>query len=147
AIKSLKVAHCLMTNIPNNGHNNDGTNDTFTFRGQQVIINNGLIVKQGNLTAAYNNAYFTYKGIIEDFCIKKFSINVLNRQIGNECIQLFHDRCENGRDESNYGNATSLIMPVNNVISDNNHSGMFGFNAPTTNNLITKINEFINNPN
>ncbi|WP_220699466.1 ATP-binding protein [Pelobium manganitolerans] len=81
AIKSLKVAHCLMSNIPNNGHNNDGTNDSFTFRGQQVIVNNGLVVKQGNLTAAYNNAYFTYKAIVEDFSINNFGKNLLHRQI------------------------------------------------------------------
>jgi DNA helicase HerA-like ATPase len=37
-------------------------------------------------------------------------------------------------------------MRVNNVISDNDYAGMFGFNAPTTNNLITKINEFLDNP-
>lgn len=146
AIKSLKVAHCLLGNIPNNGHNNDGTNDTFTFRGQQVVINNGLVVKQNNITAAYNNAYFTYKSIIEDFTINNFSINLLHRQIGNECFQIFNDRWANNRDERNYGNATSLIMRVNNVISDNDYSGMFGFNAPTTNNLITKIDEFLNNP-
>lgn len=143
AIKSLKVAHCLFENRPKNDHNNYGSIDTFTFRGQQVVLNNGLVVKQNQFTAAYNNAYYIYKAVIEDFNINNFNINLLHRQIGNECFQIFNDRWDNRRDERNYGNSTSLIMRVNNVISDNDYAGMFGFNSPSTNNLITKINEFL----
>lgn len=146
AIKSLKVAYCLMSNIPANGHNNNGVQDIFTFRTQQVVVQNGLIIKQNNLTAPFNNASFIYKKIIEDFSHNNFDISILHRQIVNECHQINSDRWDNRRDDRNYGNATSLIMRVNNVISDNDYDGMFGFNSPTTNNLITKINDFLVSP-
>lgn len=146
AIKSLKVAHCLLSNIPNNGHSKNGIQDIFTFRSQPLIIQDGLIVKQNNLTAPYNNAYFIYKSIVEDFSVNNFEISLLHKQIVNECYQIFNDKWANNRDDRNYGNATSLIMRVNNVISDNNYSGMFGFNKPTSENLITKINTFLSNP-
>jgi len=146
AIKSLKVAECLMSSIPNAVHSNDGVNDIFTYKNQPVVINKGTIVKQGNFTAAYNNAYFLHKDIIEDFSTNSFNIQCLHKQIGNECYQIANDKWVNNRDERNYGNATSLIMRINNVIADSNYSGMFGFNNPQTSNLISKINEFIGDP-
>ncbi|MDM1556338.1 ATP-binding protein [Chryseobacterium indologenes] len=146
AIKSLKVAHCLLSSLPNKIHSKNGDNDLFTYRDQQVIINNGLIVKQGNFTAAYNNAYYKYKSIVEEFTINNFDISILHKQIGNECYQIFNDRWSVTRDERNYGNATSLIMRINNVISDNNYSQMFGFGDSTNKNLISQIEEFLINP-
>ncbi|MQP30063.1 DUF853 family protein [Sphingobacterium faecium] len=146
AIKSLKVAKCLLTNIPNNGHTKDGVNDVFNFKGQHTVVSNGLVVKQGNFTAAYNNAYYIYKNIVEDFAFNNFDISLLHRQIGNECFQIFNDQWAGTRDERNYGNATSLIMRINNVVSDADYSGMFGFNKPTTSNLINQIENFLKDP-
>ncbi len=146
AIKSLKVAHCLMANIPDNGHSNNGVNDIFTFREQHVILNNGVVVKQSNFTAPYNNAYFTYKSVVEDFSNNHFNIRLLHKQVTNECFQIFDNKWSNARDERNFSNATSLIVRINNILSDADFSGMFGFDNPQTTNLITKINDFIDNP-
>lgn len=143
AIKSLKVAQCLLDNRPENGHRSDGGQDIFSFRGQDVFVSNGVIVKQNNLTAAFNNAYFTYKEIVENFAHNHFDISKLHRQIANECYQVNNDRWSNFRDDRNYSNATSLIVRVNNVLSDNIFSRMFGFNRPEGDNVITKINNFV----
>src|SRR5690606_21561050 len=108
AIKSLKVAHCLLANIPNNGHNQNGTQDTFSFRTQEgqklVVVENGLIVKQNNSTLSFNNACHIYKSIIEDFSRNDFDIKLLYKQIINEFYFINGTVWSQNRDERNYGN-------------------------------------------
>lgn len=150
AIKSLKIAQCLITNIPNNNYAPNGTLKTFSFNTQEgfrhVIVDNGLIVKQSNSTLSFYNACHIYKAIIEDFSKNEFDISLLHKQIVNEFYFINGTQWSQTRDEKNYNNATSLIMRVNNVISDNNYAGMFGFKTPATNNLITKISDFFASP-
>ncbi|WP_080752508.1 ATP-binding protein [Myroides marinus] len=145
AIKSLKLSKCLMDNKAAHTHRNDGLNDIFTFRAQNVLINNGLIIKQDQFTAPFNNASYTYKTNIENFNLNDFDISLLHKQIVNECFQVFNNRWSNSRDERNFSNSTSLIIRVNNVISNEKFSGMFGFNAPITLNLIDIIDIFLTN--
>lgn len=150
AIKSLKVANCLITNIPNNNHSENGNLHTFSMYTKDgyrnVIVDNGLVVKQNNSTLSFYNACHKYKAIIEDFSKNEFDISLLHKQIVNEFYFINGTQWSSNRDEKNYNNATSLIMRVNNIISDNNYAGMFGFKTPATNNLITKINDFFASP-
>lgn len=146
AIKSLKLAKCLMGNIPNHSYVNNGVQDVFTFRAQNLLIDNGLIIKQDQFTSPFNNANHIYKSIVENFNLNNFDITLLNRQIVNECFQIFSNKWSNSRDERNFSNSTSLIIRVNNIISNDKYAGMFGFNTPTTLNLIEKIDSFITNP-
>ncbi|WP_313138327.1 ATP-binding protein [Myroides sp.] len=145
AIKSLKLSKCLMDNKAAHTYQNDGLNDIFSFRAQNVLINNGLIIKQDQFTAPFNNASYTYKTNIENFNLNDFDISLLHKQIVNECFQVFNNRWSNNRDERNFSNSTSLIIRVNNVISNEKFSGMFGFNAPVTLNLIDIIDIFLTN--
>lgn len=144
AIKSLKLFKCLNENLTpslNNGN-------AFYYFGQQYVecINN-LIKKQGNYTAPFNNAYYRFKNIIEDFTQNNFNILNLHNQIVNECYQVFNNQWSSNRDERNFSNSTSLIIRINNIISNDKYAGMFGFNTPTTSNLIETIEAFLVNPN
>ncbi len=144
AIKSLKLAKCLMDNVASHTHRNDGNHDIFEFRGQNLLVQNGMIVKQNQFTAPFNNANHKYKSQIENLTINDFNITLLHKQIVNECYQVFNNQWANIRDERNFSNSTSLIIRVNNIISNEKYAGMFGFNSPTTSNLITTIEDFVN---
>lgn len=146
AIKSLKLANCLLNNSAVHNPTNNGTCDVFTFRGQNLFIQNGLIVKQNQFTSPFNNAHHIYKNQIENLSYNEFDINLLHKQIVNECFQVFNQQWSNSRDERNFSNSTSLIIRINNIISNDKYSGMFGFNSPTTTNLTEIINTFISNP-
>lgn len=145
AIKSLKLAACLLGSLPQAHHKKEGTTDHFTYKQKNVVISNGVVIKRDNFTSAFNNACFVHKERLEDFAFNDFNISLLNRQIESECYQIFDEKWSNSRDERNFGNATSLIMRVNNVVANSDYSGMFGFNKPTTSNLISKIDEFLTN--
>ncbi|MDM1299216.1 ATP-binding protein [Empedobacter falsenii] len=147
AIKSLKLAKCLLDNKATHIYSNDGAFDIFTFRGQNLHIQNGLIVKQNYFTSPFNNAHHIYKNQIENLTYNEFDINLLHKQIVNECFQVFNQQWSNSRDERNFSNSTSLIIRINNIISNDKYSGMFGFNSPATRNLTEAINEFLINPN
>ncbi len=142
AIKSLKIASCLLKESLNNEQKDSGT---FIFKNKTIVVQDGTVVKNGNLIAPFNNACFKYKKIIEEYSYNDFDIVKLHRQIDNECYYV-NDQSWSGRDLRNFGNATSLILRVNNITSNINYSGIFGFSKPTTSNLIEKIEEFLKNP-
>ncbi|MDM1452491.1 ATP-binding protein [Myroides odoratimimus] len=146
AIKSLKLATCLLNDIRSNIYSKVEENHIFNFKGKNVIINEGLIIKNGNDVGAFNNAIYKYKEIIEYFSQNHFDISLLHKQISNECY--YSDEVKwSGRDTRNFGNATSLIIRINNIIQNEKYNGMFGFNNPQTSNLIFKIEEFLTTPN
>lgn len=150
AIKSLKLAKCLIDDISKNNHSNNGTHDIFSFNTkdglQSVFVENGLILKSNQFISPFNNAYYKYKGIIENFTHNNFEIKKLHSQISNECYQIYNKQWAQKQDERNFSNSTSLIIRINNIISNDKYAGMFGFNGPTTLNLIDKIDSFITNP-
>ena len=146
AIKSLKLAKCLLTDPKYNLTPNEEENYLFSIKGKNVQVTKGLLVKNENEIIPFNNAIFKYKEIIEDFSQNDFDIALLHKQISNECY-FTNEFKWSGRDTRNFGNATSLIIRINNIISNEKYTGMFGFhNQTSANNLITQIENFLINP-
>jgi DNA helicase HerA-like ATPase len=142
AIKSLKISNCLMRDQDEYNPIIDGNKITLTIKGQNIIIDDGTIIKENNETTPLKNAHFKYKTEIEDDNTSYFNINKLSRQIINECVY------DNGlswgkKDERNFGNCTSLIIRVNNLLADDSFKRMFGFNINEESNLIDEIDLFL----
>lgn len=145
AIKSLKIAHCLLRDKEKLNHTAIEQKLTFKIKDKDIIIENGCILKAGNETRPYNNAHFIYKKEIEDDNSSFFDINKLSQQIINECYQINGDRWQTFQDGRNFGNSTSLIMRINNTINDNDFKRMFGFNSTAKEeDIIEVIEKFIN---
>ena len=142
AIKSLKISHCLMRDQALFNPIINGTTITLTISGKNIIIEDGVIVKEYNETSPFKNAHFKYKTEIEDNNTSYFDINKLSRQIINECV---YDNGANWgkKDERNFGNCTSLIIRVNNLLADESFKKMFGFNIVEESNLIDEIEDFL----
>lgn len=129
AIKSLKIAHCMLRDKEKYPHSIAEERIAFKIKDKDLIIENGCVVKCGNETRPYNNAHYIYKTEIEDDNSSFFDINKLSQQIINECYQINGDRWQTFQDGRNFGNSTSLIMRINNTINDNDFKKMFGFNS------------------
>ncbi|RTZ01318.1 ATP-binding protein [Flavobacterium sp. RSP49] len=144
AIKSLKISHCLMRDQALFNPIINGTTITLTISGKNIILEDGVIVKEYNETSPFKNAHFKYKTEIEDDNTSYFDINKLSRQIINECV---YDNGANWgkKDERNFGNCTSLIIRVNNLLADESFKKMFGFNIDEESNLIDEIEDFLKN--
>lgn len=147
AIKSLKIAHCLIRDRSNFTVVENGNVLKFTIREKELFIENGCIKKQGNETAPFKNAYFIYVREIEDISKSDFDINNLSRQVINECFQDFGDKWSQTRDERNFGNSTSLLMRINNILNDDSFKKMFGFKVTSENSLIESIESFLSTQN
>lgn len=147
AIKSLKIAQCLIRD--KSEYDNEETNDTITFTigAKKLIIKGGCIVKQGNNTAPFKNSYFKYVNEIEDSSKSDFDISKLSTQIMNECYNDFGDKWSDRRDERNFGNSTSLIMRINNIINDDSYKKLFGFHEENGKNLIDSFTNFLSKEN
>lgn len=143
AIKSLKIANCLLRDQKKYNSVIDVNNITLTLGGKNLFINNGCIVKQNNETAPFKNAQIIYKSEIEDDNSSFFEIKNLSKQIMNEFYFDNGERWSNQRDDRNFGNCTSLIIRVNNLLSDSGFINMFGFNINEEVNLIDEIEKFI----
>lgn len=145
AIKSLKIAHCLLRDKDKLNTTVDDQKIIFKIKDKHLIVENGCIVKAGNETRPYNNAHFIYKKEIEDDNSSFFDINKLSQQIINECHQINGDRWQTFQDGRNFGNSTSLIMRVNNTVNDNDFKKIFGFNSiANEEDIIEVIEKFIN---
>ncbi|TDE30440.1 ATP-binding protein [Flavobacterium ranwuense] len=142
AIKSLKISHCLLRDQALFNPIINGTTITLTISGKNIIIEDGVIVKEYNETSPFKNAHFKYKTEIEDDNTSYFDINKLSRQIINECV---YDNGANWgkKDERNFGNCTSLIIRVNNLLAAESFKKMFGFNIDEESNLIDEIEDFL----
>ena len=66
AIKSLKIAYCLLRDKGDYTVNENINKLEFKIGGKDLIIENGCIVKQGNETGPFKNAYYKYVNEIDD---------------------------------------------------------------------------------
>ncbi len=149
AIKSLKIVYCLIRDKQNYQVVEEGEN-VYRFKVkitssviEDVLIRNGCYIKQGQSTKAYKYCYYKYVSEIEDNETVNFDILNLSKQIRNECFYDNGDRWSENQDARNYGNSTSLIMRVNNVLSDEGFSKLFGFKNPSGLNVVDTLNSFI----
>lgn len=146
AIKSLKIANCMLRDVSKYTHTIEGKRIVFkigTKTPKDLIIENGCIVKQGNETSPFNNAHFIYKQEIEDDTSCYFDIQNLSQQIINECFQMNAGRWDSRQDARNFGNSTSLIMRINNTLSDTAFKKMFGFAVNEEADIIEVVDQFI----
>lgn len=147
AIKSLKIANCLLRDQSKYNPVIDGNNIILTLGGKNLFINNGCIIKQNNETAPFKNAQIIYKSEIEDDNSSFFEIKNLSKQIMNEFYFDNGERWSIQRDDRNFGNCTSLIIRVNNLLSDESFKKMFGFDISDESNLIDEIEKFLKEDN
>lgn len=143
AIKSLKIANCLLRDQEKYNPVIEDLKITLTIKGKNLLIDNGCIIKQNNATAPFKNAHIIYKSEIEDDNSSCFDIKNLSKQIANECYYDNGDLWSTNRDDRNFGNSTSLIIRINNVLSDSDFRKMFGFEIETENNLIDLLESFL----
>lgn len=143
AIKSLKIAHCLMRDKANYQVTEEGSTITFKIKNKDLVIENGCLKKQGKETAPFKNAYFTYVKEIEDNSKSEFDILNLSRQVINECYYDNGETWGTQLDQRNFSNSTSLIMRINGVINDEAFKNMFGFTSDSPGiNLIESLDAF-----
>ncbi|MDE5432704.1 ATP-binding protein [Elizabethkingia meningoseptica] len=145
AIKSLKISHCLKRDKDKYEPIEEGNKLTLTIGRKQLIIENGCIIKKNNEIKPFLNAHHIYKSEIESSDNSEFDITKLHHQIINECFQIDGDKWRNFRDDRNFGNSTSLLMRINNIIGDEDHKKMFGFDNNNENDLISIIENFLKN--
>ena len=147
AIKSLKIAHCLIRDKSKFTFEENDDIIKFIIGGKNLFIEKGCIKKQGNETAPFKNAYYIYVDEIEDNTKSDFEINNLSRQVINECFQDNGNKWNAIRDDRNYSNSTSLLMRINNILNDDSFVKMFGFKVTTETSLIGSIELFISTQN
>lgn len=143
AIKSLKIAHCLIRDKAKYNPIEEENKLLLTIGKKQLIIENGCVTKQNNEIRPFLNAHYTYKSEIENSNNSEFDITKLHYQIINECFQIDGEKWKNFRDERNFGNSTSLLMRINNLLSDNDYKKMFGFEESKNKDLILIIETFL----
>ncbi|MBN8696466.1 MAG: ATP-binding protein [Bacteroidetes bacterium] len=150
AIKSLKIAHCLLRDKKDYITTEAGNTVTYkinTKLGEKdLIIENGCIKKQGNAIAPFKMAYFKYVDEVEDITKSEFDINNLSRQIINECYYDNGDVWATKQDERNFSNSTSLLMRINNILNDDSFKKMFGFKIVGSEvDIVSELNTFLAN--
>lgn len=144
AIKSLKIAECVLNNKSKHTIvSEDDKRIVFKIKEKQnLTIDSGCILKENMPKNPFLNMYFKYKHIIENISVSDFNINLLTKQIYNECVY------DNGNvwgssDTRNWGNSTSLVMRINNILNDNDYKKMFGFEVNENKDLISIIDDFL----
>src|SRR5699024_6211739 len=85
-----------------------------------------------------------YTDEIDDLSNTNFDINNLFRQVINECFYDGGDRWSENRDRRNYGNSTSLIMRIRNLLTNNNFKNILGFEKSKPGGLTDAIRKFLN---
>lgn len=147
AIKSLKIAHCLIRDKSKFTIEENEDTIKFVIGGKDLFIEKGCVKKQGNETAPFKNAYFKYVDEIEDITKSDFEIKNLSRQVINECFQDYGNKWSASRDERNFSNSTSLLMRINNILNDDSFVKMFGFKVNKETSLIDSIETFLSTQN
>lgn len=144
AIKSLKIAECILCNKDKHKIESE-VEERITFKikdKQNIIIDKGCLLKDGMQKNPFLNMYFKYKSIIENTSVSTFNINLLAKQIYNECV-YDNGNIWGSHDARNWGNSTSLIMRINNILNDNDYKKMFGFENSDNDDLISVIEDFL----
>lgn len=131
AIKSLKIASCLGKDEEQKFIKDEVGKKTYqiALKGENkanVVISNGTYLKENQKNIPYKTLYRKYVKEIENNNTSNFDISKLPVQIMNECV---YDNGESwgSRDQRNFGNCTSLIMRISNLINDENFQSIFGF--------------------
>src|SRR5699024_2504792 len=108
-----------------------------------LLVSNGCLIKRGQQKAPFNRVYFDYTDEIDDLSNTNFDINNLFRQVINECFYDGGDRWSENRDRRNYGNSTSLIMRIRNLLTNNNFKNILGFEKSKPGGLTDAIRKFL----
>lgn len=151
AIKSLKVLKILNAKVDDDFIKKID-NETFSVKigenkYENIKVNNGNIIKKGQLMRPFNKVYNKFIQIIEGLD-SDFDIKVLSVQIVNECIWDV-DRNNPGkwgdRNDNHLNNCISLILRINNLINNPQFENVFGFNKTKSaaNELINQIAKFL----
>lgn len=142
AIKSLKLVKYLKRDIANFNSETIENRIEISISGKKLIIQNDCIFKCDQETAPFKNAFHKYVNELENDTAD-FDIQKLTQQIRNECYYDNGARWSSQRDERNFGNSTSLLMRINQVIQDDTFRNTFGFSPlSTSKDLIEVIEEY-----
>ncbi len=114
---------------------------------ETIKVSGGTIEKAGQLMRPYNRIYNKYIVEIESND-SNFDIKSLSNQLVAECIfdVDFNDKNRWGaRNPNHLNNSISLILRVNNLITNPSFDTIFGFNKVKTDDqeLTTQINNFL----
>tara|TARA_R110001606_G_scaffold198663_1_gene346225 strand:+ start:39802 stop:41595 length:1794 start_codon:yes stop_codon:yes gene_type:complete len=156
AIKSLKILQILRSKSDSDDtitRNDDGTfsiliNPT-TGTSELIRVNNGTIEKSGQLMRPFNRIYSKYIQEIEGI-ESNFDVKSLSNQIVQECVWDVDRNDANkwgGRNDTHLNNCISLILRVNNLVSNPIFDRIFGFNREknSKNELTNQISSFLDN--
>lgn len=154
AIKSLKILKVLESKVDSDeiiAKNIDSSFSILINAGTQqkenIIVNSGTIVKDGQLMRPFNRIYNKYITAIEGMD-SNFDIKALSNQIINECIWDIdrNDRNKWGsRNDNHLNNCISLILRINNLVNNPLFDNLFGFNNEkvSENELTNQISTFL----
>lgn len=129
AIRSLKIVEL------NNGEDLvEGEN--------KIEVKDGLLIKTNSSQRPYNAYYYRNISKIEDG-YASFDINLLARQLREECVYSNGDKWENYH-TNDIGFCISLMSRINNLINTSDYSDIFGFDREykKEQDLTNRINEF-----
>ncbi|WP_297334018.1 ATP-binding protein [Flavobacterium sp.] len=145
AIKSLKLAHCLVRDL-NQRIVYNGNVGTLNVHGKNLVIEDGCIRKQGCETEPFKRCYLRYANEIEDSSKSDFNIQKLNKQILFECYYDNGNIWSANRDERTFSNCTSLLMRINSLINDDGFKNILGFQVQEgSKDIVTQIEDFLEN--
>lgn len=151
AIKSLKILRILdskadgslITKIDDNTYSIKITETV----SESIIVRDDNIVKDSQLMRPFNRVYNAFIQEIESIN-SNFNIKALATQIVKECIYDV-DRSSSlkwgGKNDTHLNNCISLILRINNLISNPQFDSVFGFakKKDDKGELIEKINNFL----
>lgn len=157
AIKSLKLVSCLLqykksakeqANYITFEDKSTDENKEYVYKiaGLPIDITNGVLIKKGQTTKAFNNASYIFEPIIDNQEDSSFNINKLSYQLSEECYKLYGDKWSSTIDERTLGNVSSLIIRVQGLIKNNRFSQVFGFNQDKSHDICSKIEHFLKDP-
>ena len=143
AIKSLKLAHCIVRDY-NDKMTHAGNVGTLVVGGQNLVIEDGCIKKQGCETAPFKKAYLKYAQEIEDNSKSDFDIQKLVKQVLFECYYDNGATWSVNRDDRNFSNCTSLLMRINTLVNDDGFKNILGFQIQTgAKDVVSAIEDFL----
>lgn len=154
AIKSLKILKVLENNVDNDEIITKNADNSFsilinagTQQNENITVNAGTIVKDGQLMRPFNRIYNKYISTIEGID-SNFDIKALSNQIINECIWDIDRNDRNkwgGRNDNHLNNCISLILRINNLVNNSIFDNIFGFNKEkvSENELTNQMSTFL----
>lgn len=153
AIKSLKILKILNEKAGVDSLITKTDENTYSIQifdkgiTEVIKVEGNAIVKAGQLMRPFNRVYNKYIEQIEGL-ESNFDIKSLSNQIVKECIYDVDFNNSNkwgGSNPNHLNNCISLILRINNLISNPQFNSIFGFSASKfdKNELIKQIDEFL----